>query len=154
MDYLPSTWDGTLTIASVSMHTPAWSVFDVATLWAGPEARGEDLLIPGRAGRVAMPRRADATTRSLPMLIDGSVDRTGTPWVSYRDGFRRNLLYLRQNVTDPSAGTRTVTLTTPAGVAPGPTLTGAAHVSLEVGEPVQGLWRAVLTLTFPAGGLS
>lgn len=154
MEWQSTTWDGTLTIGTVSMHCPAWVVYDVHQLWDGPDERGEDVLIPGAAGRLAMPRRADRTVFMLPMEIDGSVSRTGVPHADFRDGYRRNLLWLSQNVTGPVSsgnGTRSVSLTTPAA---GPTLTGAAHVSLRTGEQELGIWRAVLTLSFPAGGLA
>jgi hypothetical protein len=154
MEWESTTWDGTLTIGAVSMHCPAWVVYDVHQLWAGPDERGEDVLIPGAAGRLAMPRRADKTVFMLPMEIDGSVSRSDVPYADFRDGYRRNLLWLRQNVTDPVSsgnGTRSVSLTTPAA---GPTLTGAAHVSLHTGDQELGVWRAVLTLSFPAGGLA
>lgn len=139
---------GELVVAGQSMMCPAWCVLDVSPLWGPAAQRGQNLLIPGRPGKIGMPRRRDETGFSLPMLIDCTVDRTGAPWASIPVGLAGNLAYLESNVSGPVStgdGTRTVTLGA---------LSGPAQVSLVLGEQVGMLRRAVLTLLFPSGGLS
>lgn len=149
MEWQSTTWDGTLTVGSTSMHCPAWVTFDVHELWNPPDKRGQSLLIPGRTGRLSMPRRDDETTWSLPMLIAGDVDRLGAPTASLRAGYRANLAYLRANVRSTTS-TRTVSLTLPAGGS----VSAPAHVQVRAGEQTDDGWRAVLELTFPGGGLA
>lgn len=148
--------DGILTIDNVAMQCPAWAVLNVNLLWGPADQRGEDLLIPGRPGRLPNPRRIDATKVQLRMVIDGRVDRTGAPWPQgEREGLRRNLLFLRTNVTDPTNvgdGTRTARLATPDRAL---TLTGAVTVeNLRLGDRVGPLWKALLELSIPAGVLA
>src|ERR1043165_5436525 len=93
---------GALTIAGVSMHTPAWIVVVLTPLWVKVDTRGgPNRAIPGIAGRVSYPRRKDETAHSLPFVVHGEVDRTGAvqanPWV----GLQTNLDYLYANVIAP-----------------------------------------------------
>ncbi len=138
---------GELFVGSVSLMCPAWAVIDVSPLRQGATHRGTDVLIPGVAGRVGMPRRKDATAFQLPMVIDCTVDRTGAATASVPAGLMVNVDYLEANVSGPVAtgtGTRTVTLGSKSG---------AAHVSMQLGEQIGPLRRAVLTLDFPGGGI-
>lgn len=145
--------DGTLTIDTVLMHCPAFAVLDVAKLWDGPPQRGEDLKIPGRPGVLPNPRRADAGAVDLRLVIDGRFDRLGDEWPLPAQGLLENVLWLRENVTDPTYtgdGTRTVTLTSPDGSR---TFTGPAHVSMKPAARVGPVQRAILTLSLPDGAL-
>lgn len=144
--------DGELKIGGATLHTPAYAAVDVTELWESPNYRGESLKIPGRPGRIALPKRQDETEYSVLMVIDGTVDYLGTAWGNARDGLRRNVARVKQIVGDDQA-TKTVkgvTLTAPNGSA---TLTGDAHCTVKVGAKVRGLWRAELLLTIPEGGL-
>lgn len=151
MEWQSTTWDGTLTVNGVSMHCPGWVTFDVHTLWDSALFRGESLHIPGRSGRLGMPRRDDETSWSLPMLIAGDVSRTGAATSSIRAGYQTNLTYLQANVRCASGGAaRAVSLTMPAGSA----RTGFAYVQVRTGEQTLDGWRAVLELTVPSGALA
>lgn len=146
---------GSLTIGGVLMHRLAFAVTDVTDLWLGPDVRGEDLMIPGRPGRIAFPRRADVTERQLPMVIDGRFDVSGNEFAGNEfEGLLQNIEYLRANVVDPTGvgdGTRAISLTRPGGGSP---LTGTAHIlNLENGGKKGSLWAAMLTLSFPDGSL-
>lgn len=146
---------GSLTIGGVLMHRLAFAVTDVTDLWLGPDVRGEDLMIPGRPGRIAFPRRADVTEREVPMVIDGRFDVSGAEFAGNEfEGLLQNIEYLRANVVDPTGvgdGTRAISLTRPGGGSP---LTGTAHIlNLENGGKKGSLWAAMLTLSFPDGSL-
>lgn len=148
--------DGRLTIDGVVMHCPAFAVVDVTPLWESPKQRGEDLLIPGRPGQLPNVRRVDATPVTLRMVIDGRVQRSGAVWTcGEREGLRRNVLWLRQHIADPTNtgdGTRALTLTTPDQSS---TLTGSATIEgLRVGTKAGPIWRATLELTLPTGTLT
>lgn len=151
MEWQSTTWDGTLSIGGVSMHCPAWVVFDVYTLWDSPIFRGDSLMIPFRPGRIGLPRRDDETTWSLPMMIAGDVDQLGAPYGSFRAGYLTNLSYLQANVRSVSGGLlRPVSLTLPGGGA----RTGDAAVQIRVGEQTMDGWLASLELTIPDGSLA
>ena len=104
-----STALGALTINSVSMHTPAWSVLDLTPLWMPVTTyRGENVVIPGASGRRAQPYRFDEGRYTLPFTVIGAVNLSGVaysnPWV----GLQTNLSYLFSNVfTPPAAPTTT-----------------------------------------------
>lgn len=148
--------DGVLTIDGVAMMCPAWAITDVTPLWMGPAQRGTDLLIPGRSGQLPNPRRADLTKVTLRMVIDGTVDRTGAAWpCGEREGLRRNVLFLRENVSDPTNlgdGTRALALVTPDLSS---TLRGRATIEgLRTGVRSGPIWVAVLELSLPDGALA
>jgi hypothetical protein len=156
IDVAAASRDGVLTIDGVVMMCPAWAVTDVTPLWMGPTQRGSDLLIPGRPGQLPNPRRADATKVTLRMVLDGSVDRDDVPWTcGEREGLRRNVLFLRQHVSDPTNigdGTRGLALVTPDLSS---TLTGRATIeALRTGVRSGPVWVATLELSLPDGALS
>lgn len=142
------------------MHRPAFAVIDVTLLWTGPPQRGADLVIPGRAGVLSMPRRAQARQVSLPMVIDARFAVDDDPIDEPGDGDaelanRHALLdWLGLNVSDPTYtgdGTRTATLT-----GTGTNLDRAGPVTVEgitPGRTMRGLMVATLDLTLPAGVL-
>lgn len=139
--------DGVLTVGGISMHTPGWIAVDVTPLWDGADVRGEDLLIPGRAGLLAMPRRFTGTTYTIPLLIDGAVNSAGSPHGNVRNGILTNLDVLKSL---PGGMPKAVTLTRPGGGQYG---SGSAHVQVKLGGMSRGIARAAMTLDFPGGGL-
>lgn len=144
--------DGELTINGVLMHNPAFCATDVTPLWGEADERGEDLLIPGMWGQLALPKRPDKTTYPIPLVIDGSMNVAGVPWANVREGFRRNQLYIRQYISDKAvvgAAPVPVSLTSPDGLT---TLTGSAWCKLTVGEKKKSIWFAVLDVTIPTPG--
>jgi hypothetical protein len=144
---------GNLTIDGVAMMCPAWIVLNLHELWQPANQRGDDRLIPGANGVLALKRRPTVTQRSLNMLISGSVDRTGSANANKLIGLQTNLDYLRANVVDPTGvtdGTRSAVLTMPDGS----TRTEPVHVTgLDFGDVREdGDWlRAVLTISIPTG---
>ncbi len=80
-------WNGT------SLSTFAWNI---EQLYAGiggiPPLRGTDLLIPGRTGRIFVPKIADSRTITLRMWIAGA-DADGN--VIDHDAFGQNIRALR-----------------------------------------------------------
>jgi hypothetical protein len=137
--------DGLLSVDSVSMQTPAWCVVSVSPLWGFNALRGDDLLIPGRVGLVAMTRRFTETTVALQMVVDGRTDSAGVPHSHPRNGLRLNLASLRSLT---GGMPKSVVLTAPGG---GAVFTRSAHVGLEMGDETRFTARAALTLTFPDG---
>jgi hypothetical protein len=115
------TWNtaaGGLTINSVDMMQPAWQVMNLIELWLPAQQRGEDVVIPGVAGRRPYRRFVDATRRTLRLKITGDVDRNNTPQSNKFVGLQTNVDYLITNVVDPPTtgdGTRSLVLTMPSG---------------------------------------
>lgn len=154
IDLDAATRDGTLSIDGVGLQRLAWTVLDLTPFWEGPEQRGDDTMIPGRPGVLSNPRRADTTTVSLRMIIDGNFTPTGEPAPDPRGQLRLNIKYLRTNVSDPTYtgdGTRTLTIVTRDGA----TLTGPVTVGkLKLGDQATAIARAVLPITIPDGVLT
>jgi hypothetical protein len=154
IDVACTTADGTLTIGGILMHNPAFAVMDVTPLWEPPPHRGENLLIPGRSGKIPLVRVEDEGIYNLPMVIDGTTDVSGNFWENDREGLYKNMDYLYTYIASPAGGggTRYCVLSSPSPSDPAPR-TGYAHVTMQVGEKVGTIWRAVLTLTIPNGML-
>lgn len=154
IDVAAATRDGTLVIDGVQMARKAFAVLDLWPLLDGPEQRGEDTRIPGRPGVLSNPRRADTTTRSLRMVIDGRWRVDGTASDDPRTQVWTTVRYLRTNVADPTYltdGTRTVTIT----LRDGTVLSGACTVGpLRLGEQAGPVVRATLQITMPDGELA
>lgn len=144
-----TTTNGTLYVGSQIMHRQAFAVMDVTPLWLGPNQRGTNLLIPGRPGRIIMPKRADETTASLRMLLDGRYTVGGTPTSDSNQGLFDIFIWLR-SLTAPSSGTA-VTLYEPDGVG---SITGTAQLRLTMGDRTGPLQRALLEVTMPNGSLA
>lgn len=148
-----STCDGTLTINSVAMQGPAWSVLDVMPLYIPNATRGRNVIIPGASGQRAYARYVDQGRFSLPMVIMGEYNRLGVAYASEWNGLQTNLAYLYTNVFAPPASpTATVaaTLVTPGGV------TLNANVQVESFQPINprtfgALIEGTLELIIPAG---
>lgn len=144
---------GTLTIGGEVMHRTAFAVTQVAPLWPRKELRGADLLIPGAAGVLSLPRRVTARKVTLPMVMDGRFLPDGTDAPSELGGIKATLAWLDANIVAPSTGnsTRVAILTDLDG---GDPYVGPITVEgIEPGDKVRGLWRAVIDITIPAGNL-
>lgn len=140
-----------LTISGISLTTPAWWCGDLAPLADGPDMRGEDVLLPGVAGVVALPRRITVSKRSVHMFITGDYDRFGVAQSNPRIGLQVNCQYLIDNLLLPPGGngTRLAVLT----MANGTTRSANVHVlsPLELSAAGHRGRRGVLTLSIPGG---
>lgn len=141
-----------LEVDGTSLATYAWEIVDLSPLWSSAKVRGADKRIPGAAGVRRYRRRRDVTTRSLPMVIVGTVDQDGVAYADARSGLRANLDVLEANVVAPTNigdGTRTAILHQV-----GDTKTGPIHVlGLDVGPLGPSGARAVLEISIPGGKL-
>lgn len=145
---------GTLTISTVLLSGSAWCLPDLSSLWATPDVRGDDRLIPGVTGVKAYPRRLTASRYSLPMIVAGKYTRTGALNSNWQAGLEANLAYLMANVLLPTGtgdGTRTCVWTLPSGA----TVTAAVHVYGFVSPQLfpGSLLRGTLELSAPHGDL-
>lgn len=144
---------GDLTIGGVAMMCPAWVVLNLHVLQQPADQRGDDRLVPGANGVLALRRRNTVTRHGLQLLVSGTHDRTGASVADRLEGLQANLDYLRANVVEPTGtgdGTRSAVLTMPDGT----TRTEPVHVTgIEFGDLNQdGSWlRAVLTISIPSG---
>lgn len=143
-----------LTINSISLHTPAWQVQDLMKLWEEAAFRGSDRQVPGLEGDIPYPRRRAAKTYSLPMIVIGGVDHTGSPYGSDPNppygGLFLNVKYLTTNVVAPAGGdgTRSASLTMPDGT------TRTARITvldLTLGDHAGAGLYATLDISIPAG---
>lgn len=144
-----------LEIDGVTMHGPAWDLTDLTDLMLGGEVRGEDRILPGVAGVIALPRRYTVTRHSLPFVIDGSVDVTGQPVANPWIGLQDHLDFLLANVVEPTGvgdGTRAAVLHMPDN---GPDRRADIHVlRLVKGDVLEGRMLATLEISIPAGVFS
>lgn len=142
---------GALEINGVSMHTDAWTVIDLTVLWMGADIRGTDRILPTTPGVIPYRRRMTVTRHSLPMVIVGYVDQTGTPYSDPWEGLETNIDFLRAWVVDPTNvgdGTLPASLTMPSGS----TRTADIHVlGLNLGTVSRARVRATLDISIPEG---
>lgn len=146
---------GYLTINSVSMHCPAWTMGDIVELWTpAASARGENLVIPGAQGTIARRKRFHEARYSLPLAVAGSHDRLGSPYANPYIGLETNLKYLYDHIVTVGtvALTYAATLVMPSGT------TRNAQVQVEgiyYDEHVKDLIvGATLELVIPSGGFA
>lgn len=99
--------EGTLTIDSISMNRPAWSVSGdesgeggLLNLWATVTRRGENRVLPGAAGVIAYPHYRTETRHDLRLVVVGDVNESGTAQSDARAGLANNIEYLYDNVID------------------------------------------------------
>lgn len=145
-----------LTISGISLttpnaSTPAWMCGDLSPLADGPDVRGEDVILPGVNGVIALRRRIAVSKRSVEMVIFGAFDRFGTPQSDRRIGLQRNTQYLIDNLILPVGGdgTRAAVLT----MADGTSRYADVHVlsPLQLAAATGDTRRAVLTISIPGG---
>lgn len=153
---MPFEWNsaaGGLTIGGISLTTTWCKVLNLVELWLPADQRGNDRIVPGASGALALQRRDTVTRRSLRIIVAGDVTYTGS---TSGDAFERlqiNIDYLRSNIVAPTGttdGTRSAVLTMPDGT----TRTEPVHVTgMEVGSYSQdGRWMlATIELSIPSG---
>lgn len=138
-----------LEIASTPLATPAWRVTNLSALY-GMNKRGSDLVMPGAAGSRPYQRQIASRTASLPLIVYGTHDRTGTPYGNVYAGIDDNVDALMTAIVDPpgtTAGTR-------AAIWHRATGNYTADIHVEAFEPEtwgRGWVRFVLDLSVPAG---
>lgn len=102
-----------LEIDGVPLSTPAWEHLDIHLLYSGPSTRGENRILPGAAGRRALPKRADETNRTLSLAIFGFERWDGEPYDDAVQGLWANIAHFTTTVIDTPLtpnGTRTARL--------------------------------------------
>lgn len=88
-----------LELNSVPLACPAWEVTNLEVLLADDQAvRGSDRILPGAAGRRALPRVLDATVYTLGLEIWGQVDVDGAAIADPGAGLIAHLDYLKANL--------------------------------------------------------
>ena len=153
---MPFQWNsaaGGLTIAGISLTTTWCRVENLIDLWLPADQRGQDRVIPGSAGVLALQRRDTVTRRSLRLTVAGDVTYAGA---TSGDAFERlqiNLDYLRAQIVAPTGsgnGTRSAVLTMPDGTS----RTEDVHVTgMELSDYAEDArWaRVVIELSIPSG---
>ena len=146
---------GTLTIGSTLLNTVAWDITDLTELWYVVDQRGEDRVLPGAAGVIPYRRRETVTPIDLILLINGSVNASGTPYANVITGLATNLATIMSGVVNPTGatdGTRAASLTIPGLT----TRTTTVHVEglreiRKLINPVddEALWEGALRLSIP-----
>lgn len=135
------------------MQREAWYV-ELSPLWATPDVRGTDRILPGVAGVKAYRRRLTVTRYSLPFYITGQYDRLGNVTADPFSGLAANLAWLYDELLLPLTtgdGTQTA-VWTPPGQSP---ITAAVHV-LGIPEPSfnpAAVAVTTLELSVPGGDL-
>jgi hypothetical protein len=146
---------GSLTIDSLSLNTPAWSVVDITPLWAAFDTRGQNRLIPGAQGVVAYRKRITERDHSLAIVIIGDVDENGDAHTDPVEGLEFNLDTLLAVLMPDSGATKSAVLTRPSGA------TKSAEVQIESFEVIRteidtasfqyAAMEGIITMTIPAG---
>ena len=106
-------FDHHLEIDGVPLSTPAWEHLNIQSLYSGPSVRGENRVMPGAAGRRALPWRADETNRTITLAIFGDQRWDGVDNADAVAGLWANVAHLTANVIASPAtpdGTRTAIL--------------------------------------------
>lgn len=144
-----STAYGELIIGGISMHCPAWNVIDPRPLWLPGLLRGENLVVPGATGRRHLNKKLDERRVSLPMVLTGDADRTGSPACGDDPvaQMQLNMDFLVANVLTPTGGTRAGQLVMPSG----PTRTATLEVGLTEGFASAHAWNLTLDLVILEG---
>jgi hypothetical protein len=105
-----------LEIDGVPLSTPAWEHLNLQLLYSLASTRGENRVMPGAAGRRALPWRADETMRTLTMIVTGNHHWDGTANADPIAGLWANVAHLVTNVGGYPAtpdGTRTAVIKRP-----------------------------------------
>lgn len=105
-----------LEIDGVPLSTPAWEHLDIQALYAGPQTRGENRVMPGAVGVRALPWRPDQTMRTLTLAIFGDLSWDGTTNIDPVAGLWANVAHLEAFVIDNpgnETSTRTATIKRP-----------------------------------------
>jgi hypothetical protein len=105
-----------LEIDGVPLSTPAWEHLNIQALYSGATTRGDNRVLPGAAGRRALPWRPDETMRTLTLAIFGTQSWDGTDNADPVEGLWANIAHLQNFIVDNplnSGSTRTATLIRP-----------------------------------------
>ena len=109
---------GALTIASTSLHGPAWCLTDTSPLLESPEFRGANILVERLNGRVARPHVTDETDYSLRVMFSGYSNQAGTPWANQQGGLLQNRAAFETTFINPiraASATLAASLVVPNG---------------------------------------
>lgn len=87
----------------IPLATPAWRVINLSSLFEGPDVRGANEVVPGVAGRSALPVLVDETTKTLEMVVYGARDWNAGAYSDHHIGLETNLAYLTANLARPPA---------------------------------------------------
>lgn len=87
-----------LEINSVPLDTHAWRCLSYGDMFAAPPVRGSDRIMPGAAGRRAVRRRIDASTKSFSIHVFGYKDQDGAAIADPLEGLLTHAAYLRANL--------------------------------------------------------
>ena len=143
---------GTLALGEVSLNTPAWAVLNVATLWQPAPIRRENIAIPFRRGKLAVPGIIDDRTDSLLILVVGTCDQNGDATEDPYVGLEENVGWLNDNLFAYATVVDSfdATLSMPSGAQKGgPMQLGTAQFGWEVGVAV----TITVDFTLPDGQL-
>lgn len=151
---MPSEFFGTetFTINDVDMLCPAWIVLDLANLWV-PTVLYDNRVAPGLTGQTALEGVQDELRTSLPFRMTGAVDHLGNAHPDPVTGFRRNWVYLCQNVfLPPTAPAHTALYQSPDAYEE------PFEFDIQVATPVIGdryrtMWEGTLPVILPGGAL-
>lgn len=102
-----------LEIDGVPLSTPAWEHLNIQALYSGANVRGENRLLPGAAGRRALPWRPDETMRTITLAIFGTQSWDGSINADPVAGLWENVAHLQSFVVDNplnDGSTRTATI--------------------------------------------
>ena len=105
-----------LEIDGVPLSTPAWEHLNIQALYGGAYVRGENRVMPGAAGRRALPWRPDETMRTLTLAIFGARSWDGTTNVDPIAGLWANVAHLHNFIVDNplnAGSTRTARIVRP-----------------------------------------
>ena len=142
---------GSLTVAGKSLNTKGWASLNNFVMHTAPLKRGENLLIGGRTGRLAMPKRNDESIRTLEILVIGSCNSAGTPYANKVHGMWTNYYELYNAVFNLTGTSHSASLTVPGGA----TRTGTVQIGdseLQETETESAL-LVTLDLILPTGAL-
>lgn len=143
---------GTLALGEVSLNTPAWAVLNVASLWEPAPIRRENIAIPFRRGKLAVPGIMDERSDSLLILVVGTCDQDGDPTSDPHVGLEQNIEWLKSNLFTYATVVDSfdAVLTLPSGAQKGgPLQLGTARFGWEVGIAV----TITVDYTLPDGEL-
>jgi hypothetical protein len=146
-----------LEIDGVPLATPAWEATGLDDLWASPELRGTDLLVPMGDGVRPQRRRITVTKATIDLAIVGDTQPDGTAHISARAGLAANVDALRALCNPSTAaadGTRLAVLHMAPG-APQLTRTGRLHVlRLRIKRSGPNYATGQMELSMPYGALT
>lgn len=138
-----------LEIASTPLATPAWRILDLSKLY-GLTKRGSDRILPGAAGGRPFERKVTMRTTALPLLVQGRMNREGTPYSNVYEGLDDNIDALMTAIILPpgtTAGTRAAVWHRATG-----NLSADVHIESFEPEAWGSAWiRFSLELSIPAG---